>query len=293
MTKVTIVNTGSGPQIQKEVEIDELSEYGDSWQIVGRDKDAIVEELSKSESKSDRKEEVAAQAFRDHAKRNNSPVFEELADDIESDSSSSSNENDDPELKADDFDSWSDMKSEMRERHEEKLGDRGLEQELDTLRKGARERKGKGNASTALAEYLEEKADKALEDGSSGPDPRDRLEGKDVDTSEMAEAASEAFERYARSGDSRHSEVWSDLSEEYEELAQSEPSIVREEENPSGVDDTHLAEFENGTRRVTTTNPEVKEELRILTEEKEGVRIESHDGETMIGVVEDMGVFDQ
>ncbi|MDQ2055997.1 hypothetical protein [Halobellus sp. H-GB7] len=291
MTKYAFLHQSGKTEYVTDEELSEYKNKSGYWLVgpVEEEEEKEAEELSSGKSK----QEVAAEAFRDHAQRNNSPVFEELADDIESNSSSTSQETDNSELKSEDFDSWDEMKDEMRQRHEAKLGERGLEQELDTLRKGARERKGKGNASTALAEYLEQKADKALEDGSSGPDPRDRLEGKDVDTSEMAEAASEAFERYARSGDSRHSEVWEDLSEEYEELAQETPSVVREEQNPRGVEDTHLAEFEDGTRQVTTSNPEVKEELQILSEDYDGVRIESQDGEVMIGEVDDMSVFDR
>ncbi|MFD1598333.1 hypothetical protein [Halobellus rarus] len=292
-----------GP-ITKEVEESEVEELqrlqeAELWRYVGKtevkrkgpnvqplpDESDDSGPIDTDSIKEDRKEEElaeASRAFRDHAKRSNSPssvVFEELADEIEenNDLSDIEEESESSNVGLRQDESWSDFKVRMRENNVS-VGemDSRTKRELKDLKKASRMRKGKGHNSTALAEHLEEKASRLLDEADDSH-PSDKIKDESVNV-EMAQAAAEAFRDRANSPDG--SDAWEEVAEELEQKSTNVETQVFPDLEGSTV--THHTD---GSATVKTEHQGVREELQSLMSESDVARqISDVEGELTVEI---------
>jgi len=239
------------------VEEDELEKYEDdsSWWLMGevqspKDDDPTPEAESEELQK-------GVQALRDFAERNNSPLWDELADDYVEEKGLQESSNPESTGSIRESESWSDYKQRMRDEGVS-VGniDSKTERELRELKKGSRLRVGKGHSSTALNEHLEEKASRLLDEADDSH-PSDKLKDEKGVTSEMAQKAAESFRKRAEESGK---DYWKDIASTYDEFAESEVEV----ETFPDLGDTRLTHHTDGSCTIQTSHSELKEELQGL-----------------------------
>jgi hypothetical protein len=267
--KVTIRYTGLGPNVHKKVEVSELSEYGDAWEIKDEDTHIVREQDENQEIA-----EAASAAFKERASdMHGSNAWTGIAEELEADYNLSDDDEEKSRLALRDDESW----SEYRERLKSIQVDRDPEEEKAKEKEAIRVGGNSPRRSSALADMMQDRADELLgEEGSSDVNPGEETEEMGQIPPEKAQKAAEAF----RASDTNLG-VWEDLADELESGATTEELGSLDS---SQVDSTTIESIPGGTFMKSDTGEKTTAEVRTTDEEiQEAIREE----DTNLRIVED------